>query len=166
MVEYFLTEDKIFIFVVSHNELHIETIQLSKKEIYNYVQSYRREVVGYSDFGYIGNTWLEISTYLIKPISKYLHNNALIYFIPYGLLHYLPLHALDLNGEQLIKNHPVVYSPSASLIQFYKRKGSGESNSCASFGIVTGQENIPSDEKHKKLQISSIPSHILMLPKL
>ena len=71
----------------------------------------------------------------------------LIYFVPYGLLHYLPLHALELNGEPLIKNHPVVYSPSASLIQFYKRKGSGKLDSCASFGnckrtreVYIGQE--------------------------
>jgi len=140
LVEYFLIKDKIFIFVASPDELHTKTIQLSEKELDNYVESYRREVVGYSNFGHIGNTWSELSTYLIKPMSEYLHKNTLIYFVPYGLLHYIPLHALDLDGEPLIKNHPVIYSPSASLLQFYKNNGRDKLKSCASFGIQTGQE--------------------------
>ena len=62
----------------------------------------------YTTFGYIGNTWMDISSYLIDLISQYLSDADLIYFVPYGLLHYLPLHALELNGEPLIKNHPVI----------------------------------------------------------
>jgi CHAT domain-containing protein len=64
----------------------------------------------------------------------------LIYFVPYGLLHYIPIHALELNGDPLIKNHAVAYSPSASLMQFYKNKGSGFLKTCASFGIVFKEE--------------------------
>ena len=84
----------------------------------------------------------------------------LIYFVPYGLLHYLPLHALELNGEPLIKNHPVVYSPSASLIQFYKRKGSGKLNSCASFGIVSGQEKYTFGQEAEEVEPFNSKPHV------
>ena len=38
--------------------------------------------------------------------------------------------------------HPVAYSPSASLFQFYSSKGSGKLNSCASFGIANTPEEV------------------------
>jgi CHAT domain-containing protein len=73
---------------------------------------------------------------LIKPISDYLSDNKLVYFVPHDILHYLPLHALLLNDEPLICTHSVAYSSSASLLQFYKNKGTGSFKSCATFGVV------------------------------
>ncbi len=104
------------------------------------VGDYWREVVNYSAFQNIGDTWLSLSSYLIKPTSEYLTEGDLIYFVPYGSLHYLPMHALELNGEPLIKRHPVAYSPSASLIKFCQNKGSDRLQSCASFGMVFEEE--------------------------
>jgi CHAT domain-containing protein/Tfp pilus assembly protein PilF len=137
LIEYFITKDKIFIFIVSpkDKELHIETVPISQEKLSLYIENYRRSVVRYPDFKDISDSWLGLSTYLIDPISQYLTEGDLIYFIPYGLLHYLPLHALDLNGEPLIKHHPVAYLPSASLIRFCQNKGSGRLDSCASFGV-------------------------------
>jgi CHAT domain-containing protein len=34
-----------------------------------------------------------------------------------------------------VKSHPVAYAPSASLIRFCQKKGSGSINTCASFGL-------------------------------
>jgi CHAT domain-containing protein/tetratricopeptide (TPR) repeat protein len=140
LIEYFTTKDKVFIFVVSPREFHIETVQLSEEKLANYIWSYWREVVNHPDYPDIGNTWLELSDYLIKPISEYLSKAEIIYFVPHGLLHYVPMHALELNGDALIKSHAVAYSPSASLLQFYRNKGSGLLNSCASFGVVFKDE--------------------------
>ena len=142
LIEYFITKDKTFIFVVSSKdkELHIETVPISEEKLDKYVAVYWREVVGYHLFKDIGNTWLGLSDYLIKPVSKYLTEGDLIYFVPYGSLHYLPMHTLKLNGEPLIKRHPVAYSPSASLLKFCQNKGSGRLQSCASFGVVFEEE--------------------------
>ena len=142
LIEYFVIKEKIFIFVVSSRdkELHIETVPISQEKLNQYIENYWRSVVRYSDFGDIGDSWLGLGSYFIDPISKYLTEGDLIYFIPYGLLHYLPLHALELNGEPLIKHYPVTYSPSASLIRFCQNKGSGKLISCASFGVVFENE--------------------------
>ena len=39
-----------------------------------------------------------------------------IVFCPVGILHRIPLHAIKVNGEALIKNHPVVYCQSISIL--------------------------------------------------
>ncbi len=140
LIEYFTTEKETFIFLVSSKELHIKTVPMSREQLGRYLESYEREVVNHPKFGDVGDAWLGLSKYLIEPISEFLHEGDLIYFVPYGLLHYLPMHALELRGEPLIKNHPVAYAPSASLIKFCQNKGSGRLQSCASFGVVFWEE--------------------------
>ena len=142
LIEYFITEDETFIFVVSSEdrELHIETVPISTEKLQRHIENYWREVVEFLYLKEIGDTWLSLSEYLIKPISKYLSKGDLVYFVPYGPLHYLPLHALELKGEPLIKLHPIAYSPSASLIKFCQSKGSNKLESCASFGVVFEEE--------------------------
>ena len=81
-----------------------------------------------------------MSKYLIDPVSEYLTEDALIYFVPYNIIHYLPLHALEFEGRPLIKKHPVVYLPNASLLTFCQNKGSGNLESCASLGVVFEKE--------------------------
>jgi CHAT domain-containing protein len=142
LVEYFATEDKayIFIFPSKDKELHVRTVPLSMRRLYNYTISYVREVIRHSDFADIGQTWTGLSKYLIDPISEYLTDDALIYLVPYGIIHYLPLHVLEFKGEPLIKKHPVAYLPSASILTFCQNKGSGNLKTCASFGVVFEEE--------------------------
>ena len=154
LIEYFITRDKTFIFVISSkdNKLHIEPVSISAEKLNRYVEVYWREVVDYHEFQDIGDTWLGLSDYLIEPISEYLCEGDLIYFVPYGLLHYLPIHALELNGEPVIKKHPVAYSPSASLLKFCKNKGSSELKSCVSLGVAFGKnEEAEFEEKLKNM---------------
>jgi CHAT domain-containing protein/lipopolysaccharide biosynthesis regulator YciM len=140
LVEYFITEDKIFTFVVSPKELHVKAIELSARKLNDFVMSYDREVIKYPSFGEIGDTWLELSNHLIDPISDHLSKADFVCFVPHNILHYIPLHALELHGKPIIRSHIVVYSPSASLLQFYENKGSGSLKSCLSFGIVFKEE--------------------------
>lgn len=143
LIEYFITKDRTFIFVLSSRDkkLHVVPIPASAEKLGLYLENYWREVVDYPINKDIGDTWLGLSDYLIEPISEYLAEGDLIYFVPYGPLHYLPLHALELKGEPLIKRHPVAYSPSASLIKLAQGKGSGKLKSCASFGVVFEKES-------------------------
>ena len=61
-----------------------------------YVEDFEKEVYELRPQGLeiVGESWLELSNYLIKPIQSLLTANDLICFVPYGLLHSLPLHAL------------------------------------------------------------------------
>jgi len=142
LIEYFITKDKLFIFIVSSRDrkLHIEEVPISQERLNLYIENYMRTVTRSIGFEDIKDSWLGLNSCLIDPIAKYLTKGDLIYFIPYDLLHYLPLQTLELNGKLLIKQHPVSYLPSASLIRFCKNKGSGKLLTCASFGVVFEDE--------------------------
>jgi CHAT domain-containing protein len=60
-----------------------------------------------------------------QPIVQ---ENDLVWFVPHDALHYLPLHAVKLEGRYLIERNPVCYSPSASVMTYChaRRKGRRE----------------------------------------
>ncbi len=137
LIEYFIANEKIIIFIINskNKKIFTETVPISMDRLSSYVENYWKSVVKYPEYNDIDNNWLDLSQYLISPIKKYISKNDLIYIVPYGILHYLPLHALEINGEPLIKNNPVIYLPSASLIKYCQKKGSRKLKSCASFGV-------------------------------
>jgi len=137
LIEYFVAKDKIFIFIVSSRDrkLHIEKVHISQERLNLYIENYLRVVTRCQDLEDAKDSLCNLNSCLIDPISKYLTKGDLIYFVPYGLLHYLPLHALELNREPIIKQHPVAYLTSASLIRFCQNKGSDKLENCVSFGV-------------------------------
>ncbi|KAF4495275.1 NAD(P)-binding domain [Fusarium agapanthi] len=53
---------------------------------------------------------------IIKPLQSYKKPGETLVLSPTESMHRLPLHALKLKGEPLIKRNPIVYSYSASLM--------------------------------------------------
>ncbi len=140
MVEYFVTEEKTFIFVVSQKELRVKEVELGREKLIQCAYDYQREVVQYLEYGDIGDFSIqELSKYLVEPISEQLSNVNLLYFVPHDMLHYIPLHALSLKGKPIITHFPVVYTPSASLMQYFRTRKSHLDNS-ASFGVVLKED--------------------------
>ena len=153
LVEYFLTFEKLYIFLVTKDNLYIELVtELNSNTIQDYVDNYEKEVVNYPSViergEHITNNWLYgLSKYLIEPIIPYLQqeNIDLICFVPHGIIHKLPLHALLLDIQQqeqekqsqkpLIEKYKVVYSSSASLLQFHKSKRD-KIQTCKAFGVA------------------------------
>lgn len=107
------------------------------------IRNYLAEVVDYDQFVQLGlpftNLWKDIGKYLLEPLEEHLKRIKVIYFIPHHILHYLPFHALELNGIPLIKNYGVVYLQSATLLEFYNDR-STKSISCSSIGVYKGNE--------------------------
>jgi tetratricopeptide (TPR) repeat protein len=142
LVEYFVIEDAVFIFVIRGDDssLHIEKKSISGERLYRYIENYFREVANYLEYGDMRQTWQELSQYLIEPIAKYLKKGDIIYIVPHGVLHYLPFHALRYNGRYLIEDFQIVYSPSASLIKYCQLKRIDKFESCLSLGVVFEEE--------------------------
>jgi CHAT domain-containing protein len=55
---------------------------------------------------------------LIDPVVDASARDDLLWFVPYGALHRVPLHAFTVNGEPLIERNAVCYSPSASVMKY------------------------------------------------
>ena len=158
IVEYYIDGigNKIHIFVVSSDRIDIESVDIKDFNLDNKIDLYLKEISSAPPTTTINNNnntnhnnnnankYLqyskELSHYLIEPISSYLSNVDLIYFVPFGKIHYLPLHALLLDNKPLIVDHAVAYIPSASLLKFVKNKGTGSIKNCLSCGIVFKEE--------------------------
>ena len=134
-VEYFISQvNNVFIFVVTNNIFDIKVIKLPYP-ISEYYKSFAMKVTHSDQYqNKISNiSWTELSNYLINPIKEFLENNKIICFIPSGLLYYIPLHSLKLNGELIIKQHAIFYCASASLFYYYRIRRHPELVTCSVF---------------------------------
>jgi CHAT domain-containing protein/predicted LPLAT superfamily acyltransferase len=118
LVEFYTLPDKIIVFVLRSGEKEpaVTQVPMSQVQLLRHVQIYWREVVEYSQRGDIGQRWQELAEPLLADVLPYLQGAELVYLVPHGLLHYLPLHALQVDGEYLIDHFPIAYTPSAAVL--------------------------------------------------
>ena len=80
----------------------------------------------------------ELYDELIAPVASKLNAHHLI-FVPHGLLHYVPFHALFDGQQHLIDRHTVSYSPSASIYALCQTRTANSSGASLVFGIPDPQ---------------------------
>jgi CHAT domain-containing protein len=82
---------------------------------------------------------------LIAPVAPKLQAKHLI-FVPHGLLHYVPFHALFDGTQHLIDRHTVSYSPSASIYALCQTRVANSAGASLVFGIPDPQAPAILDE--------------------
>jgi CHAT domain-containing protein len=87
----------------------------------------------------------ELYDELIAPIASRLHADHLL-FVPHGLLHYVPFHALFDGSQHLIDRHTVSYSPSASIYALCQNRSANSSGDSLVLGIPDPQAPAILDE--------------------
>jgi CHAT domain-containing protein/predicted negative regulator of RcsB-dependent stress response len=87
----------------------------------------------------------ELYDELIAPVAPKLNAHHLI-FVPHGLLHYVPFHALFDGAQHLIDRHTVSYSPSASIYALCQTRTANSSGASLVFGIPDPQAPAILDE--------------------
>jgi CHAT domain-containing protein len=80
----------------------------------------------------------ELYNELIAPFAAHLHASHLV-FIPHGLLHYVPFHALFDGSKHIIERHTVSYSPSASIYALGQGRTANSSGASLIFGVPDRQ---------------------------
>lgn len=100
---------------------HLVVIPLGQSElIRRYLLSYEREIINRHVLQAAGSTpgndWQRLGDVLLAPLEPALGDSTLVYFVPHGNLHLIPLHALTINGEPFIAKHAVAYAPSAASL--------------------------------------------------
>lgn len=125
IVEYFCARDRILVCLLGRETLEIFPItpesrvssvlrllqfQLSKFRFDpKYVQSFLPALVKATN-AHLSDLYTE----LIAPVASRLTTSHLV-FVPHGVLHYVPFHALFDGKQHLIERHTVSYCPSASI---------------------------------------------------
>jgi CHAT domain-containing protein/tetratricopeptide (TPR) repeat protein len=156
LIEYFRVKDRIVVCLLGPETLEILPItlesrvagflrllqfQLSKFRLNpQYLEIFKDSLVQ-STRAHLTELYQE----LIAPVASRLKASHLV-FVPHGLLHYVPFHALYDGTEHLIDRHTVSYSPSASIFALSQSRTANSSGSALIFGVPDPQAPAILDE--------------------
>lgn len=144
LLEFFLSEVNLYLFIVRSDlpEYEIEDkeplvfeLQINSSEIMETVEKIRKSIIEgksykLSDVSEIDTSYLQSlgDKIFTKEIRNSLEHYDALYIVPFGELHYLPIHALAYDNEYLIDRFVVSYLPSASLLPHIKVDNQFSSN--------------------------------------
>jgi CHAT domain-containing protein len=158
-VEYFVTGNETYIFVINNEDLIVKSVAISKDELNELVVRFRdliennkiiptngwrddRSSIYSENIGPFKDISIRLYHYLIKPIDDDIRRSKTIAIIPFGSLNYLPFHALakessDGDLDFLIEEKEIVYLVSSStnyLEKILSESHDKEINSVVAFG--------------------------------
>jgi CHAT domain-containing protein len=145
LIEYFCVEDRHLACVLSHDTLDIRpvTLQSRIKKLLQLLQfqlsKFRLDaqyVKGFAD-AMLSSTQAHLESLyeeLILPVRDLLEGKHVV-FLPHGLLHWVPFHALHDGDSYLLDQFTISYAPSASVYSLCRSKAVNESGSSLVFGI-------------------------------
>jgi CHAT domain-containing protein len=144
LAEYFTTDESIYLFIVRQDfeEPEVLEIGLSPEEVRRFVLAHfhaeqgargNQSVNAYERIQELDeDAFQTLCAPLVEPLvaasprgNQISSRGDIIWFVPHGVLHYLPLHALRVQGGYLIDRNPVCYAPSASVMKFCHQKRRG-----------------------------------------
>jgi CHAT domain-containing protein/tetratricopeptide (TPR) repeat protein len=134
LIEYFVTERGIFIWVVEKEKVHFQRVALPKGDLGNSVKTLRESIYILGERQRFNEASALLYKQLIEPLLPHITGKELI-IVPHDVLHYLPFHALvGPDGHYLIEKYPIYYLSSASLLQFVKEKRKAGGEKVLAFG--------------------------------
>jgi CHAT domain-containing protein len=154
LISFYTLEDEIVCFVLraGWEAPIVRRCPVSRGKLVNrYLLPYRREVLDHVELARSGrratNAWMQLGDPLLGPLMDDIKDASLVYFIPHGELHTLPLHALIVQGAPFIERHAVAYAPSAGVLlrtlEAKKKEDTGELRA-----LVLGYT--PSADEHER----------------
>ncbi len=143
LLTYWIGDDYLATMIISKNSITHHLSEISSSGISKEVADSRRAVRRVGEFqpGFqppsgrpaVGRSSKEQLKYmydlLIQPVYENLKDYTCIGIVPHGTLHFLPFQALMApDGQFLIENHSIFYSPSASVYVYCSEKSPGAGN--------------------------------------
>ena len=133
LVEYFLAEDELVIFVADAEHLHVErrplpldrleallrraSFQLDRPSVF---EQYDERLVRTTERS-AHRVLEELHELLLAPVRDRIRTRRVV-IVPHGELNGLPFHALERDGVPLLADHEVVQAPSASIYVHCRRE--------------------------------------------
>jgi CHAT domain-containing protein len=149
LVEYFRIQDRTIACVLTHDQLHMVPVtvhsriqkllqllqlQLSKFRLNpQYLATFSKPLL-FSTEAHLKALYQE----LIAPIRDLLQGEHLV-FVPHGLLHYVPFHALHDGSTHLVDRYSISYAPSASVYAVCQTKKVNEGEDSLVLGVPDAQ---------------------------
>jgi CHAT domain-containing protein/tetratricopeptide (TPR) repeat protein len=153
LIEYYITTDQTFIFVITRQEVTQISVQVNREDLANAVDSFR----SFADLSNANPESLkQLYTWLIAPIKDNL-KTPVIGIIPHSILHYLPFAALTDGKTYLSEKYTLFTLPSASSLRFLHPKVVEQPISLLALGNPTTMEQLP-DLHYAEKEVQSIAS--------
>src|SRR5207253_9652806 len=156
LVEYFCLQDRVLACILKRDKLRIVPVtlqsrvqkllqllqfQLSKFRLDpQYVSTFQESLLQ-STQAHLKNLYQE----LIAPVRDLLNAKHVV-FVPHGLLHYVPFHALHDGESYLVDRFTVSYAPSASIYALCQQKQASTAGESLILGIADAQAPSIADE--------------------
>jgi CHAT domain-containing protein len=145
LVEFFAAGNSTLVFGVREDfdEPKVVEIKMPLEEVWQFVKAnFRKGHIASMDLA----RWQRVFGPLVEPVVSWADEGDIVWFVPHDVLHYLPLHALKVDGRYLIERNPVCYSPSASIMKYCRnnRKGARET------ALVLGDSRSDRELSHAK----------------
>jgi CHAT domain-containing protein/lipopolysaccharide biosynthesis regulator YciM len=120
LIEYFLTSDILYIWIVLSEDVIAFQIKIKQNEILLWVKRFRETIQAYLSPDRESRKLYE---WLFQPIEQSFRNIKHLVIVPHGVLHYLPFTALqNEDGEYLIERYSISLVPSATVLGYSFKK--------------------------------------------
>ncbi len=125
LAEYFTTEDLTLLFIVRADFTEPQVVEIPGP--LDALAGYVRANFGIGPAGSQARDldlaeWQARLAPFVAPILPWAAEGDILWLVPHDVLHYLPLHALKVEGRYLAERNPVCYSPSASVMSYCHAK--------------------------------------------
>jgi CHAT domain-containing protein len=138
LIEFFTLEEEIAAFVLRSDKDAPLVFSLpisGKRLLHRYLEPYNDEILHRIPGRNREHSWLDLGAELLTPLLGELEGIELIYIIPHGWLHLLPLHALTVQKKPFIAHKAVVYAPSAAVLSRTLERMSDRRQICSSLVV-------------------------------
>jgi CHAT domain-containing protein/tetratricopeptide (TPR) repeat protein len=152
LVEFFALRDRILLFVTRTGDpdLHLLQAPVPAERLALYSRTCRREIGEYPSLD-LEETWQGLGNSLVQPLLPYLDGCELLCLVPHKELHYLPLHALRLDGRRLIESIPAVYLPTSRLLEAWQGPIRPRGHGCLALGYKRSAEEALFEEEAQRV---------------
>ena len=136
LIEFYFLHNKVLMFVMrtGDSELHTHALPIERSQIEQVRQDSEREIG--EPIVDLTESWQDALSPWVQQLRPYLEGCELLCIVPHRHLHYLPLHAVMLDGERLIEKVPVVYLPTSRLLELWQRQPMHQSKGCLALGYT------------------------------
>lgn len=177
LLTYYLEDGGITVFVLGHNELHVERHLADTAAVEGHLRRVRFQVdramrpgamTGPSAARMPADVQRELHalwTILIQPVEEHLERARRLTIVPHGLLHLVPFHALHDGVDYLVERFEVHISPSVSLLHHLRRRPSGANDSLGPAVVGVADATAPEIEEEARQVADSLgcpPSNVLI----
>lgn len=130
LVEYFVTDDRTFAFIITRTSFDTVTLNISREDLVDAI-TLLRDFADLSDE--IPPELQQLHQILIEPLQEYLTTSQLV-IVPHDILHYLPFAALTDGGRYLSDRYTLSLLPSANVLRFLPLSHPSQTNALMAFG--------------------------------